>query len=317
MDTLIDTAAVTIHDPTTLPPSFVGLELVVLALAALTFVHAWRAHRAGDRRALLTWITIGIYGLAMEIISYNAIDNFIHGQFTVMFYQRQLPLYVTAVYPVLLYTGIATARSLGLRPAVEALAAGVLIVAMDAPFDVVGPVAGWWRWLDGHDEIAHRWLGVPVTSYFWHFAFGGILAALTGWLGRRSRRAGGPSPWLAVPASLAVIGLGVAAFLPFHGAVALGFSGGVFVGAALAAAALVAAVAMIARRPRPRADGGLAALWLVFYGYHAVVAAALAAASPAGWAPRVAFVALVATAPLLLGLAARLRRAPLVSADLV
>ncbi|MCA9248498.1 MAG: hypothetical protein KDA42_15340, partial [Planctomycetales bacterium] len=136
----------------------------------------------------------------MEVVSYNAVDNFAHGQFTVMFYDHQLPLYVTAVYPVLLYTGIATARRLGLPPLAEALAAGVLIVAMDVPFDVVGPEAGWWRWFDGHGEIAARWLGVPVTSYYWHFAFGGILAALTGWAGRRAdRRAAPPRAWLALP----------------------------------------------------------------------------------------------------------------------
>jgi hypothetical protein len=275
---IIDTRAVTLHDPSTLPLSFVGLELVVLGLAALTFAHARRAHRDGDRRALFTWITIIVYGLAMEVISYNTVDNFKHGQFTVMFYDRQLPLYVTAVYPVLLYTGIATARCLGLRSAVEPLAAGLLIVAMDAPFDLVGPLAGWWRWLDGHTEIAHRWAGVPVTSFFWHFAFGAILAALTSWVAGRSRRPRGPAPWLALPVTVAVIVLGIVAFLPFHGAVAIGVSGGLFVGAALAAAAVAAIVAGVAGRVRPGFDLRLAALWIVFYGYHGAVALALATA---------------------------------------
>lgn len=182
----LDTRVVTIHDPTSLPLSFVGLELVVLALAALTFVHA----RA--TRQLLTWTTIVVYGLLMEFGSYHLVDNFAHGAFTISFYDARLPLYIAAVYLVLLYVGIATARTLGLPPGREALAAGALIVAMDAPFDMVGPAAGWWRWFDTDPNIAHRWLGVPVTSYYWHLAFGGLLAYLTAAAARRRLPASPP-----------------------------------------------------------------------------------------------------------------------------
>jgi hypothetical protein len=305
-DALVDTSLVTIYDPTSRPLSFLGLETVALVLAGLTLAHAVRAHRRGDRAAILTWLTIALYGLVMEIVSYNLVDNFIHGQFTVMFYDRQLPLYVTAIYPVMLYVGIATSRGLGLPLAVEPLAAGVLIVAMDAPFDVTGPIAGWWRWLDGHSEIAARWYGVPVTSYYWHFAFGGVLAALTSWAARRSRRPAGPSPWLVLPLSVLVIVVGVVAFLPFHGAVALGVPDGAFVAAALAAAALVAIAAP--RRTPAVADRWLTAQWLVFYGYHAVVAASLAAASSDGWAPRAGFIALIAGTALAIRFAGAVRR---------
>jgi hypothetical protein len=289
MTPIIDTAAVTLHHPTSLAPSFLGLEAVVLGLAALTFVHALRAHRRGetaaDRAALLTWVTILVYGLVMEIVSYNAFDNFAHGQFTVMFYERQLPLYVTAVYPVLLYTGIATARRLGLPPLVEALAAGLFIVAMDAPFDVAGPPAGWWRWYDTDPNIAYRWLGVPVTSYFWHFSFGGILAAITAWASRRGARA----LWLSIPLSALIIVLGMLGFAPFHVLKSLGVADGVIVGCALALAGLIVAAAP--RRAATSPDRGVAALWIVFYGYHAAVIASLVAASATGWGPRVGFVA--------------------------
>jgi hypothetical protein len=250
----------TINNPFDLPWHAVGLELIVLLLAALTFRHAMRDH-AGR----LTWLTIFVYGLAMELLSYSFVDNFAHGTFTVMFYGDQLPLYITVIYPVLLYTGIATARSLGMRPAAEAVTAGFLIVLMDAPFDMVGPEAGWWRWFDTDPNIAHRWLGVPVTSYYWHLGFGGILAYLTG-RAARQRSLG----W-AMPCVIGTIVLGVAAFLPFHGLSALGVSHGVIVALALAGAAAVSVLA-------PRRGGfapALLALWIPFYGFHALVAMAL------------------------------------------
>lgn len=240
------TDLVTINDPTALPLSFVLLEVGIVVWAALTLAHAIRANRSGDRAALLTWVTIFVYGLVMEIVSYNAVDNFAHGRFTVMFYADQLPLYITVVYPVLLYTGIALARSLRiaarLGPAAEAITAGLLIVCVDVPFDIAGPRFGWWVWFDNDPNIAYRWLGVPVTSFFWHLSFGAILCALTAWAARARRYAPAPRPpmWLCLPITVGTIVLGVLAFLPFHGLKALGVGDGVIVGAALAAAAVTA-----------------------------------------------------------------------------
>jgi uncharacterized membrane protein len=240
----------TFNDPTTLPLSFVLLEAGIILWAALTLRHAIGAHRAGDRAALLTWLTIFVYGLVMELVSYNAVDNFAHGQFTVMFYADQLPLYITVVYPVLLYTGIALARRLcagrDVSPAAVAITAGIFIVCVDVPFDITGPRLGWWRWYDNDPNIAYRWLGVPVTSYYWHLSFGAILCALTAWAARRaaargsSRRSSSPSLWLCLPITIGTIVLGVIGFLPFHGLKAIGVGDGVIVGAALAAAAVTA-----------------------------------------------------------------------------
>ncbi len=268
---LLDNRVITINDPTSLPLSFLGLEVIVLGLAVLTFLHARAAARRGDRSAMLTWATIVVYGLVMEFGSYNFVDNFAHGQFTVMFYDHQLPLYVTAVYPVMLYIGICTARTLGLPPAREALAAGVLIVAMDFPFDMVGPRAGWWRWFDTDPNIAHRWSGVPVTSYYWHFAFGGLLAYFTAAAARRRLPA---SPLVVGVLSLMTIFFGVLAFMPMHGLGALGLSHGIYVGAALLVAAGLAITA--ARTGARRRDPLLRAAWLTFYGFHGVVAVGLA-----------------------------------------
>jgi hypothetical protein len=228
---MIDTWLVTIRSPLDQPLSFVLLEIVALAWAAMTWRHA--RHDAGRR---LTWVAVVVYGVLMEIVSYNATDAFEHGQFTVMFYDRQLPLYVVAIYPCLLYTGIALARALRQPPWREALAAGVAIVMLDVPFDLAGPPLGWWRWSDTDPNVAVRWFGVPVTSYYWHCAFGASLCALTGIAARRLR----PRLWLALPIAPLTMMLGFVAFLPFHGLKAIGIGDGLIVAAALAVCSVAA-----------------------------------------------------------------------------
>ncbi len=265
---LLDTTAVTLYTPWSRPLVHLALEIVVVTLAVLTLVHAWRARRGGDLAPLFTWATIFVYGLAMELLSYNFIDNFVHAQFSVMFYRQKLPLYITAVYPVLLYTGIATARRFRFPLWAEGFVAGLLIVLMDIPFDVVGPNVGWWSWSRSDPLLAHRWCGVPVTSYYWHLAFGGILAALTRAIAphvRTSRQF-----VLALPAAFVTIVLGVVAFLPFHGLAAVGVSQGVVVAGAWA---LCIAVLLAApKRALATPDALLVALPATFYGLHLIVA---------------------------------------------
>jgi hypothetical protein len=261
---LLDTAFITVSSPFARPLSFLLLELVVLSSGVLGLRHALRAPSRGP---LFTWVTIFVYGLVMEVLSYNFTTAFAHGQFTVMFYRHQLPLYVTAIYPVLLYTAIATARRLRVHRAAEPFVAGLLIVAMDVPFDILGPVAGWWSWSDADPNMAYRWLGVPVTSYYWHFAFGGILCALT-----RAVQPYVEAParearfLLAIPVSLLTIVLGVLSFLPFHLLKAIGVSEGVIVGGLLG---LGGAVLVVAKKERPQdRDELLLAIAALFYGAH-------------------------------------------------
>ena len=215
----------TLRNPFTQPLSFVGLELVVLACGALTLVHAIRAYlgtkgTSKDALPLFTWIAIGAYGVVMELVSYNYLDNFTHGPFTVMFYHDRLPLYVVAVYPALLYTGIAMARRLGLSRAAEPFVAGLAIVLLDFPFDVLGPPAGWWSWSSIDENLRQRWEGVPLTSYYWHLTFGGSLAFLTRAFDRllagRSRARTLVTFAAAPIAGALTLVVGALTFLPFH-----------------------------------------------------------------------------------------------------
>ena len=213
--------------PLTQPPSFVGLELVVLACGALTLLHAWRQWtRSRELLPLFTWIAIASYGVAMEIVSYETVDSFTHGPFTVMLYHGRLPLYVVAVYPALLYTGISAVRRLGLSRWAEPLVCGLAIVLLDVPFDVLGPDAGWWAWSATDANVRARWEGVPLTSYYWHIAFGACLALLTRSADRWLARPRAVKLLLAPLVGALTIVLGALSFLPFHVLQSFGVSDG-------------------------------------------------------------------------------------------
>jgi hypothetical protein len=309
MTPLVDTHLLTLQDPRGLPATLVGVEVLVVAGAALTLVHALRARRDGDPAALLTWVTIVVYGLVMELLSYNLVPNFEHArQFAVSFYDQKLPLYIVAIYPVMLYTGIATARRLGLPRVAEACAAGVLIVAMDVPYDLTGPLAGWWVWSAGtdiwSDVVAHRWYEVPVTSYGWHMVFGGILALLTAVVAeRRDARAAPMALALSLPLAFATIVGGVIAFTPFHVFRGVGVSDGVIIGAAIAITAGYAIYAMRRARPDGRRERLLPAIWLGHYAFHLLVLASLSLGAGA-LTGRLAFIAVAAAAAVAAHLAA-------------
>jgi hypothetical protein len=110
---------------------------------------------------------------------------------------------------------------------------------------------------------------VPVTSYYWHLAFGGVLAVLTTGIGSHVRTTR-QLVLTSFPAALLTIVLGVVAFLPFHGLAALGVPHGVAAASALA----IAAVILIASRKRvtDAVDPFLLALVAIFYVFHAAVA---------------------------------------------
>lgn len=293
---LLDTTFVTLRAPWTVGLSFLALEVVVVVCGVLALRHALAELRRGDGVPMFTWAVSFTYGLMMELGSYNFLDSFAHGQFSVMFYRHQLPLYVVTLYPVLQYTSIIAARRLRLPRIAEGFAAGLLIVAMDFPFDILGPVQGWWSWSNTDPNMAYRWHGVPVTSYYWHLAWGGILAVLTGVFGkagdaRRPLRTAA----LALPISLLTILLGLIAFVPFHVLKGRGVSDGTIVGGLF-----VLSLAVVALSLRSRAgtvaeatphDRKLFAIPLAYYGVHLLVAIGCLAAGTAGFGGRMAVIA--------------------------
>jgi hypothetical protein len=277
-DALVDTTYLTLYDPTTRPLTFLGLETVVVASGLITLLHALREHRRGAPAALFSWLSVFVYGVCLEIVSYNAFPNFTHGQFTVMFYHHKLPLYVTMFYPALIYTSMRTVGRLGLSRWVEPLVVGGSIVAMDFPFDILGPDMHWWAW-DAHDPtVAYRWYGVPVTSYYWHLSWGAVLAFLCRWAGPRIVASYRPYKLLfAIPVAGATLALGRAVFLPFDLLVPLGVSQGTIVLAAIGLAVMLLAFGRRAAVPAMKAgpDWMLLAIPLAYYAYHDLLAVAV------------------------------------------
>lgn len=239
--------------PLSRPWHFTALELFVLVSTVLVFVHALTRYRAGDRRHLFQWIAITSYGVQMELIAFNFLENYEHAQFTVQLYGGQLPLYVTGLYGTFLYAGIKLAERLDLHPVLEALLAGLAICLIDVPFDIAGVAVGWWTWLDTDPNLAFRWLGVPVTSYYWYLAFGAVAALLCRALWPRlQKRSFALATVVALIAGFFVIVFGVFAFLPFHAAAALGASHGAIVAVHLSACAVLALAVRGTRKPVDR-----------------------------------------------------------------
>ncbi len=185
-----------------LDSSFLVIELIVLSGFVTTVVHAFRhARQSRTPSAPLTLLACLLYGLLMDISSYYTVENFWHGEFSVMFLYNRLPLYIVLLYPALLYHLYMTIRRYEFSPLVEAISVGFFGGAAYSIFDNLGPMLGWWIW-DASDPTTLPYLNsVPVTSYHWFFLFTGVFAWLTRivcW------------DWVASRKSRAAIGLGVA-----------------------------------------------------------------------------------------------------------
>lgn len=226
---------VALSNPFDRPLHFLFLELAVLACTVLVFGHALRAYRAGDRRPMFQWLVLTSYGVQMELIAFNFLHNYEHARFTVQLYEGQLPLYVTGLYGTFMYAGIKVAERLSAHPVVECFVAGLTMCLIDVPFDIAGVSVGWWRWLDTDPNIAFRWLGVPVTSYYWYLIFGAVAAGLCRLLWPAlSKRPFAVAAMVALPVGFAVVLFGVLGFLPFHAIKALGVEDGTIVAAHIA-----------------------------------------------------------------------------------
>ncbi len=229
------------------------LELAVLTCTLLVFGHALRAYRAGDRRPMFQWLVLTSYGVQMELIAFNFLHNYEHARFTVQLVEGQLPLYVTGFYGTVMYAGIKVAERLGAHPIVECFVAGLAMCLIDVPFDIAGAALGWWRWLDTDPNTAFRWLGVPVTSYYWYLIFGAVATGLCRLLwSRLAQRPFALAALVALPAGFAVVFFGVLGFLPFHAIHALGIEEGTIVAAHIVVVAAVALALRGERKPIER-----------------------------------------------------------------
>ncbi len=263
-------AYLTFHRP--LGWHFVGLEVAFLVSFALTLTHAVGHFRRGQRNPLFQWLSAFAYGVLMELIAFNFLDNYKHAQFSVQFYHDKLPLYVVCLYPVFLYTGLQLVARWRLPALTEALLVGFAICLIDIPFDIAGVDAGWWTWSTTDKNLAVRWLGVPVTSYYWYLTFGAVYALLGRGLHRFVDRRP-MSLWLAPLVGAGVIVGGTLSFLPFHGLKALGVRDDLIVAGHLAGCALLLLSAWTGQRatPKPPSLGPLGAVPILLGVFHLAV----------------------------------------------
>jgi len=222
---------VTIYDPRDISTNFHLLELVFVWGFFVTLRHALRERTQGRPYGLMLWLTALFYGVFMELLTYNTIDNFAHGQFTVQFYHQKLPIYVVLLYPTFVYIAIQAAKRLNMGAVGSFFTAGALAVMIDVPFDIMGPDDRWWWWYEGAEDpmnlLAARWLGVPVTSYCWHLLFEGSQQWVTERFAGRVDRNHPPErgllsslvglvPLTIFTGALSVV-VGVIVMMPFHG----------------------------------------------------------------------------------------------------
>lgn len=193
--------------------TFFAIEALMLAGFAIAIVHALRhRRRTGSSAAVLTMAGCFAYGLVVDITAYYTVDSFRHGEFTVMFLNHRLPLYIALFYPAFLYPVFMTIRRFGFGAKAEAVSVGFYGGVTYLVFDNLGPLLGWWTW-DRDSDFNKPFLdSVPLTSYQWFFLFTTAFA----WVARRLLWDGQGS-WLRVLAipPLTYL-LGAVVFIPFN-----------------------------------------------------------------------------------------------------
>lgn len=279
---------VTLYDPRDIPTNLHLLEIIFVWGFLATLRHALAERREGRPYGLLLWLTALFYGVFMELLTYNTIDNFAHAQFTVQFYHCKLPVYVVMLYPTFVYVAVQAARRLGMGAVGTFFTAGALAVMIDVPFDIMGPDDRWWWWYEGAEDpmnlLAARWLGVPVTSYCWHLLFEGSQQ----WVSERFRgrvernypperglfsTLVGMIPLTLLTGLLSVV-VGIIVMMPFHGFRALGLSDYAFTVTLFVVSALAFVTARKREDTRPpewRLLGWVLGWYALFFYYAATV----------------------------------------------
>jgi hypothetical protein len=164
------------------------LECLMIGGALLALAHAWKQlRREGNPAYICTWFATVCYGLIVEILSYNFVDNFWHGEFTVMLYYNHLPLYIMLLYPAALYPTFLLVKSFDLPAGLsgrirEACCMGFIAQMFYIPFDNLGPMLHWWVWDSDAPSLQPFWYSVPSTSYLWMMTLSMSFYVVARWL---------------------------------------------------------------------------------------------------------------------------------------
>lgn len=157
--------------------SFLAIEFILAVGVVCAVLHAWRHYKGnGHFSALFTLLGALIFGLLNDIVSYYTVESFWHGEFSVMLVYNRLPLYISVLLATLLYHVCMTMRRYEFSRGVEAVSVGFYAGLVYMIFDNLGPMLNWWIW-DRNDPTNLPFLSaVPITSYFWLFAWTAVFA---------------------------------------------------------------------------------------------------------------------------------------------
>lgn len=152
--------------------SHLSIELIIYTGVILALIHAFKTDKQqGGIQARLTLFNCFSYGLCIDILSYYTVENFWHGEFSVMFLFNKLPLYIACFYPAFMYHVYMLMKRYNFSPAVEAISAGFYGGLLYMIFDNLGPQMGWWIWQTSDPTTWPYVSSVPLTSYHWLFTF--------------------------------------------------------------------------------------------------------------------------------------------------
>lgn len=200
------------------------LELMMVAGAVMALVHSIRRlRRDGDPINLALWFATVVYLFVIEIPLYfpNVFDVqdelgtvFAHNVFTVQFLYERLPLYIVALYPVVVTLAYEIVRSLGVFRdrgiVIGAICVGFVHHCFYEVFDQLGPQLRWWEWNSANPINHPMFASVPMTSVFIFATLGPIVvtALVLLLVGKRAPIAGWTLAWrTALAGALVPIGL--------------------------------------------------------------------------------------------------------------
>ncbi|XP_042205467.1 uncharacterized protein LOC121854768 isoform X1 [Homarus americanus] len=151
-------------------PTYFLSEWSYVIIAFLSLIHAfivggrWKYH----------WLACYLHGWTTEMVSFwmPDIDNYWHSQTTIMFLGRRLPLHIPLIYPSLMYNAAYMVAHAKLPRWAEPMAAGLVEVLIDIPYDIMAVKFVHWTWHDTDPNIYDRHYWVPWNSYYFHLAFG-------------------------------------------------------------------------------------------------------------------------------------------------
>lgn len=151
-------------------PTYILSEWMVITVAMISLCHAfyvggrWKYH----------WLGILVHGLTTEMVAFAMpdIDNYWHSQTSIMLLGRRLPLHITMLYPVFMYNAAYMVAHLKLPRWAEPMAAGLVEVLVDIPYDITAVKFVHWTWHDTDPNIYDRHYWVPWNSYYFHMTFG-------------------------------------------------------------------------------------------------------------------------------------------------